>query len=387
MKRKFNPLITGRSAAAGLLAAVVAITVTSCAFESGEPNPVTSKELAIDFDTDLPTRATPTVAADMTKIGVFGYAHPAAGWALSTPANLKPDYFVNMGVYKSGSSAWIYNGPPRYWPDAARKVSFFAYSPYSDVNTAIIATPTAATTAGTPKIAFTVAADVTKQVDLLWDNSQINLNNNITPVSTVAFSMKHALTSVAFMAKLGVKDKGTPNIVTIDDIAVTNVVGAGTIDLSKSPTDPALWTLDSRTVPANLKSYHLTAANGGLKGTPLDARNATGPAFTLDYVNSTNGIMMLIPQSFGDGVSDSYPSELIVKYTVNNTSTGVVTPFTKTFELSSLIVPTMKPGDFIAYKVTISLIQGTVIEVMVGKFAADGSIEWIDEESGNQTIG
>jgi hypothetical protein len=108
----------------------------------------------------------------------------------------------------SYSSGWIYT-PTQYWPENGRKVSFFAYAPWTLWNGAV--TPNATT--GMPEIPYTASTDLGNQKDLLWGVGEDGypLKNMTKPTDMTAhFHFRHALCRLHF------------NIADFEDLASIN---------------------------------------------------------------------------------------------------------------------------------------------------------------------
>ena len=175
------------------LAALAALTFASCSSESVEDlgGNQTSQQVAIGFDGYLGRSAVDTrgTESDITAIqaadkgfGVFGNYSTTDG---STPT-YGQNLFVNQPVtYSSEETKWTYT-PVKYWP-AAGHIDFLAYAPF-DKDQEL---------KNNKNLDFTVNSDVTKQIDLLWDNAA----NKTKTTEKVKFTFKHALAKIGYSVK------------------------------------------------------------------------------------------------------------------------------------------------------------------------------------------
>ncbi|MDH6357165.1 fimbrillin family protein [Parabacteroides sp. PF5-9] len=97
-------------------------------------------------------------------------------------------------------TSWGYN-PVAYWPvDLSVRNSFFAYSPHSsDIPSAIMSLNTSA---GTPKLTYTLPEEPTDMIDVLYSDPVLNKNRNSTEKvndGRVVYDMKHALCWLSFV--------------------------------------------------------------------------------------------------------------------------------------------------------------------------------------------
>ncbi|HJD76868.1 MAG TPA: fimbrillin family protein, partial [Bacteroides reticulotermitis] len=145
-----------------MLSLVGTIGIASCTSDSDDMDQPSGGNTAIGFGfTSQATRGTSTETADLKKIGVFGYSHTNA-WSTGNTAGNSPDYFLNKAVIKKNGT-WEYDGVIKYWP-SDRKVSFFAYAPYSDVEGTFdeVYPDRETDVASSPYIKYLVPTDVTK---------------------------------------------------------------------------------------------------------------------------------------------------------------------------------------------------------------------------------
>lgn len=131
---------------------------------------------------EVGTRAAAVTTASMyPSFGVLTYVYPSTGtWTES----LTPTFMYNVEVTQASGYTTQF-----YWPGADKKVRFFAYSPYNHTDTEL----SSQTTAGTPKLTYTVPGTVSAQKDLLVASSG-ELPGNKKQREPLTF--KHALTAV-----------------------------------------------------------------------------------------------------------------------------------------------------------------------------------------------
>jgi hypothetical protein len=347
------------------------------------------------------SRATVSTTATLDRIGVFGYSHALAGGWAAGGAAATPDYFLNKMVVKK-NGVWNYDGVTKYWPDAARSVSFFAYAPYVDNQNTFTVSPQAATAAGSPTIAYTVPTDVAKQTDLLYGVALDQVYG--TNSGTVAFTMKHALACIDISVRLNpgtgggdTGDQDRPFTVSVDTIQIDSIIPSGTLTpaTAANPSVEGVWTVPA---PAALTlaalEHYLLLPGRGLDATKtlFDAAK-TGAAgepddFTYRTLNAEpDGHWLFIPQTLSKTVETTpSPVMLFVRYTVKSLTTGLTDAREASFDLSAFSDGKWEAGKAYNYQITLSATSGAKLELQVANFGG-GSIEWMTgTESGSQTI-
>ena len=297
----------------------------------------------IRFAGSVSTKASITTLASLDKIGVFGYYTGTERWewsAANIPGNLKPDYFLNEPVEKSGST-WGYDADyPRYWPsDARNKVSFFAYAPYDGTGPEDISSvglyPAVIAETGTPKLTYTVPADVTGQIDLL-QGACLDRDKNDNG-GTVLFNMNHALTKISFSAMLGTSLSGSNNTIEIKEITIDGVYNAGALDLATGK-----WTLNATT-------DNFTLGTGHLKNALFDSKVASD--YDSRLVIEDDCYLMMMPQQMTKNSILSVTFEINTVNTSSATRTeGLLMHFPL---LDANIKSTWEPGKSIEYNFTL----------------------------------
>lgn len=190
------------------------------------------------------------------------------------------------------TSKWTYS-PVKYWPTAGH-IDFLAYAPY-DSNTKLT---------NNKDLDFTVNSDVTKQIDLLWDNAA----NKIKTTEKVTFTFKHALAKIGYSVKpKKVYDQTTITVTSIKLVgSVDGKANAfytkGTIDLSKADNKANdLWTTTSEDTKQNFDWF------------------SGNQELSTEY--KPDNYLFVIPQDFSSTVNNLY---VVVKYTVT-TGNSVIT--------------------------------------------------------------
>lgn len=131
-----------------------------------------------------------------------------------------PEYAYDL-PYSTASGTPAQGGRPLIWPTNGN-VRFFAFAPtvtdFANLNTGGSLTLSQATDAGSPKLTYTVPADVTKQIDLM--TAQTNVRAATTPEVELKFG--HALTAVRIECG---KDMLAG---TISKVEISGIYGSGT---------------------------------------------------------------------------------------------------------------------------------------------------------------
>jgi hypothetical protein len=369
-----------------LMVPVLALTMSGCLTDRGESTPDTAVDKLIGFGTqEAASRA--TVTTSLRKIGVFGYSHTGA--FDDALASCLPDYFLNQDVTDlPGDGTWTYDGVRKYWPQDGRLLSFFAYAPFEDVEDAFTLYPETITDLGAPKINYTVPAGIIDQIDLMYANSK-DMTYADSNNGQVEFTMNHALTKVDFEVKLDTEEQGRPFSVEFTELTVRNVVGEGTLDLSKALTDADLWTTTRPADDTGWASYTMTpGGHGGLVSLTFDAQNVTPEGADVDawdwnplFIDGQ--YLMLIPQTLmvqSDGLT---PAEIELKYTVSNLYSGTVEDMSVVLPLGGSNIQAWEPGMGITYQITVSILDGVQIEFSIEGFI-DGT-PWVNQ-SGDSPI-
>lgn len=366
-----------------LLAAGSFLFAASCTIEreigeednGAKSGVVAGSEVAFEIS-GIQSRATVTTA--LRNIGVFGYSH--SGTYAATGAGAVADYFLNASVIdRQDNGQWTYSGATKYWPTDGRKLTFFAYAPFDALNERFTLHPESGNVAGAPTITYTAPSSVYNQVDILYD--MVSDQTAATNGGTVPFMMDHALTRIAFQVKLKGSELDRPYVVTINELSVQNVVGSGTLDLSKALTDNALWTPDRPADETGLVSYTLTpAAYGGLNALTFDARDAS--SFTFSDLLVADQYLMLVPQPLAPQADALPQQKLVLKFTVVNDLLGTSEDMECELLFHTSSVPSWQAGKAVNYQVILSVVDDPVIE-----FEVVSLTPWSDGNNGTDIGG
>lgn len=280
-------------------------------------------------DGEEATRAGVITNDNLASMGVFA---SYTGQNDLQPTSSKPDFMYNQPVGKT-SGVWTYS-PVKYWPNTTGdKISFFAYAPHTD-KVSGLTVATGNTTAGYPKLNYTVPAAAASQTDLLAAVPLL-----LTKGDDVAFRMGHALTHVLFRLKTtsdvtvtrlevkGGKSQGqlafhTSGYTWTSLSGTTTFTGAtgGVSVTANTTTEIANFFL----LPSNAASLELTFTESGttqvetvdLPASPLWEMNKT-VAYTLNIENKTQITLDVkswdsssVEGTMGEEPSGTYPFAL-----------------------------------------------------------------------------
>lgn len=232
------------------LVLLMALIVMSCSKDETTMS-IPQESNAIEFGTyvgrDAQTRAGVNNLTKLqgTGFGVWGYYTNGNNWATTNT----PNFMWNQKVTYTDPS-WVYT-PVKYWPTTKEdKLTFFAYAPYDDQDSATTAdnygiVPSANNIAGTPTITFTIKNNAANMVDLVTANA-MNKESSATPAA-VDFTFKHVLSRVDFQA-LALDETLSGNLATETIINITSVkidaggefYKSGKYTLTTSGTDPVV---------------------------------------------------------------------------------------------------------------------------------------------------
>ena len=250
--------------------------------------------------------------------GVFGNYTASDGTTPTYGKNL----FENQQVtYSSTDSKWTYS-PVKYWPTKGH-IDFLAYAPHDDKQVL----------KNNKELDFTVNSDVTKQIDLLWDNAA----KKTKTTEKVKFTFKHALAKIGYSVKSKANYSQTTitvkSIKLVGDLADENINAfytKGTIDLSKGNNDKNLWTIADDVEKQDFNWF-------------TGSQNLTADAATN---NDDNNNLFVIPQNFSTSENKLF---VVVEYTVKTGNTEelqnkVSKPITKDFMQGKAYMINLKIG-------------------------------------------
>lgn len=273
--------------------------------------------------------------------GLFAYYTDNSSYGTSSTPNFMYNTKVT-GTPTDAPTSWTYS-PLRYWPnetgtdgtngatsEGVDHLTFFAYAPYVEAtattgavtdNTVGITALTSNTTEGDPKVSYTVAADPSKSVDLLWGVSNTDKWDNVTgtPLTltvgkpyidlikpkvgqTVDFNFKHALARLGLTVQ-GAFDQVKPGGTLTDakiTVAKVEITGAGfaakgVLNLNNTTANEPLWdTTDGGTLSLTLDDANLNTDIKD-KGDVKAASQPTGVTNAAQNLLTDNTYFMFIP--------------------------------------------------------------------------------------------
>lgn len=340
----------------GLLAAA-AVTFTAC--QKDEVINEVPQDQPIEFGTyvgrDAQTKATITDLAALKNstagFGVFAYYTGETEYDPST-TDIAPNFMYQEQIkWNSSTNIWEYD-PIKYWPNDNKKISFFAYAPFTEIsdpapeyNVTGISTNTAT---GNPTVTFKVASSVDQQVDLLYGEA---LNQTLaangpdgSTTQGVKFTFNHALSKIRFSAKT--TDANTnKNKVTINSVILT---GKFTTQATISLHDGSI------TSPTETENTQYTlnfTTNNTAIGTTAQALSATEGNIMIiptDEFNGTSSITISVNynlQVYDTNISGNYSAS------VNKTETGTISNIEFQKGKAYTIVMTISPTQQITFAV------------------------------------
>ena len=177
------------------------------------------------FGRDAQSRAAIMKTEDLQNFGVFAYYTDNSNY---TEGASTPNFMFDQNVKWNGS-AWAYS-PLKYWPnETADRLSFFAYAPHTSEPNGNIALAAGfdKASASAPSITYTLNADQSKHVDLLWAAPHYNLQKQ-TITGDVKFIFKHAMSRIGFKSVAVIDESSNDNNGDIDDGTHTNSLDGNT---------------------------------------------------------------------------------------------------------------------------------------------------------------
>lgn len=285
-----------------------------------------------------------------TGFGVYAYYTGTNDFVSPNDATTLGKMLLNDYVSYS-SSAWTYS-PAQYWPENGRKVSFFAYAPWTLWN----GTVTANATTGIPEIPYTATTDLDNQKDILWGVGEDGypLKNMTKPTDMTAhFHFRHALCRLHFKiadfedltsisnsintssawtyehpdrstnpknGDVRYKNSNASTKVLIESLVISNLYASSTLSLNNSSTDPEWanksgnlnytidYTTGNNSTPPSSVKYFSSDANLISNWTSLSGVTSSN----LDILN--NKFIYAIPKS--NEKKSSTPLIIALKYHV-----------------------------------------------------------------------
>ena len=336
--------------------------------------------------------------------GLFAYYTDNSSYGTSST----PNFMYNTKVTSTPTDAptsWTYS-PLRYWPnetgtdgngatsEGTDHLSFFAYAPYVEATASTgavtgtapgIPALTSNTTAGDPKVSYTVASDPAKSVDLLWGVSNTATWDNVTGTAltltvgkpyidlikpklgqNVAFNFKHALSRLGLTVQ-GAFDQKAPGgtlkdaKITVAKVEITgeNFAAKGVLNLNNTTAGEPLWD----TSAADAGKLSLTLDGDNLNDKIKDAGDGKKAAGQPDGVTATsqsllkdNTYFMFIP---GTATADK-PLKVKITYYTTTDDPNLATGYTRVENVITKSISAADPGlKFEAGKAyTLNLVLG-----------------------------
>lgn len=153
----------------------------------------------IGFDTyigrDAQTKAASYGTNNLpSSVGVYGFYSGASTWLATDTPNL----WANLQLTNSNGT-WSYDqNQARYWINNKDNYTFLSYAPYA-TGTGANGNGLVASTGANPIITYTVPTDMTKQVDLIYSNTNKNIHKPTTGTA-VTLHHQHALSRLTVKA-------------------------------------------------------------------------------------------------------------------------------------------------------------------------------------------
>lgn len=217
-----------------LLFAAAAIMMVGCSKDQvvSEMPQDNAINFGMYFGRDAQSRAAIMDLDDLKaqSFGVFAYYTDDSNYAEGTST---PNFMFNQKVTWV-DPAWTYS-PLKYWPnEVADRLSFFAYAPHTTgSNDNIVLDGFTNASASAPSITYTLNADQSKHVDLLWATPHYNLQKQ-TITGDVKFTFNHALSRIGFKSVAVIDELSNNNNGDIDNGSHPNPLDGKTTITLKS---------------------------------------------------------------------------------------------------------------------------------------------------------
>lgn len=196
------------------------------------------------------------------SFGTFAYVYSSASSWANAKSSISPNFMYNLKS-ESISGQWRPNDRLYYWPAATSKLSFFAYSPYTDykVNGTIPVSDymkiSGSTATGAPVINYTVPSEVGNQVDIMTAASEDIAGNYH---KAVPMNFQHALAGIRFNAKTAGKS------IVIKKVTIADVYNNGTYAIGD-----AAWTAGSTKSSFDYNTNRSVDGNSTVVNDPTDS--------------------------------------------------------------------------------------------------------------------
>ena len=268
------------------------------------------------------TRAAAKTATDFYEnFGVIAFDYASTMSWNNVKSNTAPSVY-NAKASQFGGK-WVVDSN-NHWPGPSKKVSFFAYAPYSDATAPKGIALSDQTATGAPKITYTVPSTAAEQSDLLVATA---LNQNGSGTSSPSLQFFHALCGVKFAVG------SMEGINNITKITISGVHNKGTLEIGGSA-----WTVDDY----SKSSYTIDKTSE-----PISVGNEN------QDITSGNDLLFLMPQTV--------PADAKLTITANGKDYS-----------TSIAGESWAKGAMVTYKLSINKITGTY-EFNVSSSNADQS--------------
>lgn len=266
------------------------------------------------------------------SFGVFAYYTDNSDYVEGTST---PNFMFDQ-IVEWESTAWKYS-PLKYWPnEATDKLSFFAYAPHSsESNGNITLGSFTNASASAPSITYTLDADQSKHVDLLWA-APVENKTKQTTTEKVHFIFKHAMSRIGFKSVAVIDESSNDNNGDIDDGTHTNPLDGNTkITLESIKLTGNFYQGGTLNLATGLWSDHVAAASTEYNWATADFLN--------DDVTTTKAVVLnddkyltVLPHTNNQQI------QIEVVYTVKTTDASLAAGYS---EVTNTIVS--DPFDFI----------------------------------------
>lgn len=230
------------------------------------------------------TRGTPIRDLNTFKNKYASFSLSGICYTGNSPDDETPEYAYDL-PYGTASGTPAEGGRPLIWPSNG-KVRFFAFAPtlkdFENLNTGGSLTLSQATDTGSPKLTYTVPADVTEQIDLM--TAQTDVCAATTPQVNLKFG--HALTAVRIVCG---KDMLAGKI---SKVEISGVYGSGSQVIGSDT-----WTPSGEHTASYTISKEIVLPTDNDSDDTIHGGNGTAIAGT----ETDNLTFMLMPQTLPEG--------------------------------------------------------------------------------------
>lgn len=230
------------------------------------------------------TRGTPIRDLNTFKNKYASFSLSGICYTGNSPDDETPEYAYDL-PYGTASGTPAEGGRPLIWPSNG-KVRFFAFAPtlkdFENLNTGGSLTLSQATDTGSPKLTYTVPANVTEQIDLM--TAQTDVRVATTPQVTLEFG--HALTAVRIVCG---KDMLAGKI---SKVEISGVYGSGSQVIGSDT-----WTPSGEHTASYTISKEIVLPTENDSDDTIHGGNGTAIAGT----ETDNLTFMMMPQTLPEG--------------------------------------------------------------------------------------